>query len=159
MPPKPDQGIVRRDHDVLARHRMSVGLHRSRAVAEFVGLGVLVDPTPECHERLRHAREILTRMDASLIREAHAWPAHQRDGVEVLRIESQLTRQLRVGFQMLRLITGILIKRRVQVPVDPLEARVDVVLADDVVDRGDRGESRVPHRLRMGASESVSPGR
>ena len=41
-----------------------------------------------------------------------------------------------------------------QVPVHPLEARVDVVLADDVVDLGDGGEPRVPHRLRMRASES-----
>ena len=88
------QGIVRRDDDVLARHRMSIGLHRARVVAEFVGLGVLVDPAPECHERLRHAREILARMDAGLIRKAHAWPAHQRHRFEVLRIEAQLTRQL-----------------------------------------------------------------
>ena len=41
-----------------------------------------------------------------------------------------------------------------KVAVHPLEAGVDVVLANDVVNRGDRGEPRVPDRLRMGASES-----
>ena len=54
---------------------------------------------------------------------------------------------------MLRLISRVVAERRVQVPVHPLEARVDLVLADDVVDLGDGGEPRVPHRLRMGASE------
>ena len=88
------QGIVRRDDDVLACHRMSIGFHRARVVAEFVGFRVLVDSAPERHERLGHAREILARMDAGLIRKAHAWPAHERNGFEVLRIEAQLTRQL-----------------------------------------------------------------
>ena len=83
---------------------------RARVVAELVGLGVLVDPAAECHERLRHAREILTRMDAGLIREAHAWPAHQRHRFEVLRIEAQLTRQLRVG------LAGAPADRRVSSP-------------------------------------------
>ena len=94
MPPRPTNGLCVAMIDVLARHRMTIGLHTAGVVAEFVGLGVLVDPAPECHERLRHAREIPTRMDAGLIRKAHAWPAHQRHRVDVLRIETQLTRQL-----------------------------------------------------------------
>ena len=82
------------------RHRMSRDFHAARVVAEFVGFRVLVDSAPERHERLRHAREILARMDAGLIRKAHAWPAHERNGFEVLRIEAQLTRQRRVGLQV-----------------------------------------------------------
>ena len=55
---------------------------------------------------------------------------------------------------MLRLIARVLAERRVEVPVHPLEARVDVVLADDLVNLRDSGKPRVPHRLRMRASES-----
>ena len=160
MPAKPDQRIVRRDDDVLARHRMAIGLHRARVVAELVGLRVLVDPAPERHERLRHAREIPARMDAGLIRKADAWPVHQRHRLDVLRIEAQLTRQRRVGLagaSAASLVSSS--ERRVEVPVHPLEARVDVVLADDLVNRGDRGQPRVPDGLRMVASEPLSPAR
>ena len=46
-------------------------------------------------------------------------------------------------------------ERRVEVPIDPLEARVDLVLADDLVNRRDRGEPRVPDGLRVVASEPL----
>ena len=117
---------------------------------------MLVDSAPECHERLRHPREILTRMDAGLIREAHAWAAHQRYRLDVFGIEAQLTRQHRVGLEVLRLIACVVAERCVEVAVHPLEARVDGVLTNDVVNRGDGGEPGVPHRLRMAASESVT---
>ena len=133
---------------------MTIGFHPAGGVAELVSLGVLVDPARECHERLRHAREIPTRMDAGLIRKAHAWPAHQRHRVEVLRIETQLTRQLGVGLQVLRLIARVLTERRVEVPVHPLEARVDIVLADDLVNLRDSGKTCVPDRLRVRPAES-----
>ena len=147
------QRIVRRDDDVLARHRVSIGLHAAGGVAEFVRLGVLVDAAPECDERLCQTREILTRMDAGLIREADARSVRQRNRIDVLRIEAQLSRQCRVGLELLRFIALVAV-RRVQIPIHPLEAGIDVMLANDVVNRADGSEPRVPHRLRMGASES-----
>ena len=153
-PAEAHQWVVGRDDDVLAGHRMSVSLYAARVVAEFVGFGMLVDAASECHQGLRHAAEIPTRMETGLIREANAWAAHERHRFEVLRIEAQLARQLGVGFEVLGDISRVRAERRVEVPVDPLEARVDAVLADDVVNRGDGGKPGVPHRLGMGASES-----
>ena len=75
MPAEANQRIVGGDDDVLAPHRMAIDFHTARVVAELVGLRVLVDSAPERHEGLRHAREILTRMDTGLIRKAHARPA------------------------------------------------------------------------------------
>src|SRR5579864_2363386 len=115
---------------------------------------MLVDPTSGCHERLGDACEILTRMDTGLIRIADTRPAHERNRLEVLRIETQLTRQLRLCPQLFQLISCRIAERRVKVPVHPLEARVDGVLTNDFVNRNDRDEPSVPHCLRVGASES-----
>ena len=48
----------------------------------------------------------------------------------------------------------VVIQRRVEVPVHPFKASVNGMLADDVVDVGDRGQTRVPHSLCMVAPEA-----
>ncbi len=54
---------------------------------------------------------------------------------------------------MLQLMNRIVAERRVEVPIHPLETRVDVVLANGLVNRGNGGEPRIPDRLRMSASK------
>ena len=102
MPARPTRGlcvaITTSSHATVC----PIDLHRARAVAELVGVGVLVDPAAQCHESLRHTGQIAARMDARLIRETHAWPVNKRHRLHVLGIEPQLARERRIVLQAAR---------------------------------------------------------
>jgi hypothetical protein len=93
------------------------------------------------------------RIEAGSPHERYLRPIDQRHGLDVVGVESEFVRQRRIRLQALRLVAAAARQRRMQVAVDPLKARVESVLADDVIDRRDRRQSRVPDGLRMIASD------
>ena len=88
-------------------------------------------------------------MESSLIGEAHARPTHERNVVDELSAEPELTREGRVCLQRIHLLGVRLSRRSVQVTFDPFERAVDAVLVNDALYLIDRGASGIPHRLCM----------
>ena len=99
-----------------------------------------------------HACQILARMNPRLTGKAHAGTADERRLLDVLGIEAELTGQLRVALQLLCRI-AVIPQRFVEIAIDPVEVRIDPVLADDGIDLGYCRESSVPDGLRVIASE------
>jgi hypothetical protein len=132
---------------------MAGRLHRARFVAEFISCRVFVDAASQFHERPGDARQVAAWVNACLTRKTNARPVQKWHRLDVFRVESQLARERRVLLQTFRLPARVVVEPRVQVSVDPLEAGVDRMLADDVVNRRDRSQPRVPDRLRVVAPE------
>ena len=87
-----------------------------------------MNSTATCDQRLGYACKVFAWMDTRLIGEANAWSHHERNRVDVLGVEAELTRQRGICAQAFGVITRAIANRRVQVAVHPLKVRVDAVL-------------------------------
>src|SRR4029434_9618287 len=108
-----------------------------------------MDSTATCDQRLGYACEVFSRMDTRLIGETNAGPRHERNRVDVLGVEAELIRQGGIRAQAFGVIGRTVTNWRVQVAVHPLELRLDTVVTNDLVDRGNGGQPCVPDRLRV----------
>src|SRR5688572_16110849 len=100
-------------------------------------------------DRLRQAGQVPAWMNPRLMADTKARCVYQRYLVEILDVESELTRQLSVAPNSLHCVVGRPLARCVQIARHPLEPGVDVAGIDDIGNLRDGGESRVPHGLSM----------
>src|SRR5436189_2158068 len=114
---------------------------------------MFVDAPSERDERLCDTCQIRPWLNARLIREPNAWPVDEWHPLDILGIESQIIRERRICLQIFTVVIGV-VRRHVQISIDPFERSLNGVLPNHLVDRGDRGKARIPHGLCVIASES-----
>src|SRR6188768_845470 len=114
---------------------------------------MLVDPTPARHERLCDGGQVRPWVNARLAGKTNTGPAHERHRVDVLSVEAKVARERGVLIQASRLVSRIVVERRVQESINPLETDIEAVLSDHLIDPGDGREPGIPDSLRVGATE------
>ncbi len=149
---------MRGDDHVVGGHREAVGRGPERLAAELVDGAALVDAAAGGDDRAREPGQIAARMESRLPVDAHPRPADHGHVADERGVEAELARQRGVVAEGVRLLRLSGAERRVQVAVDPAEAAVDAVAADDGVDLVDGRQPGVPDRLRVrrGRAESTS---